>query len=614
MTKDTSQHEARKVAITNIGTSTGPTNVNVVISQQAQQGGDVPKLQPSSLEVGAQVPGAEGWYLERKLGRGGFGEVWLASNKKRGRKAAFKFAYDDRGRRALEREVVACCKLRAKLNHHPSLQAVPQERFEAAIPSLELEYARYGSVLDWIESKGGLAKLTEQQRLETVARMADVLELIHSAGISHNDIKPANFLVINEEDGLPELQLTDFGISSVGDTSLLAAMDITAAMIESAPQSRNPLNAAATHLYLDPTARPGPNPDPLRDIYALGVILLQFVAFRLDLPVGHGSLTQIEDPVLNSDIDRAVNVNRELRWSSAKDLANKLRDVSARRREFALSKTRTAQNSLKTSDLIVAPRESSNYFLSTLSHELRTPLNSVVGFSELLLDINSTESTPGIINKRERYLNNVLSAGRSLLGMINSLLEMSKLEAGRTQVNVLALNLNSTLEGLIAMIQVSADRSGIRISHNSEFDATDIEIRTDPRLFQQILFNLLSFAVRWIEPASGRVILNTSEVGNGIVLLHIDFSGGALIPKHFLPHMFRDFSILTIPTSQEANQLQESSEWTVGLGSGLAHAQRAAELLGAWLELDTNDSRSQFRLYMPKRHPREADAETGRSH
>ncbi len=143
-------------------------------------------------------------------------------------------------------------------------------------------------------------------------------------------------------------------------------------------------------------------------------------------------------------------------------------------------------------------------FVANVSHELRTPMNSILGFAELLQEISRAErerlheehqSTPVALAKRERYLENIIGAGRTLLEMIESLLEMAKLEAGRVDIKVEPISVGQTCEGLAALIDPLARRKGVEIRLDVRTDVPIIE--TDSKKFSQIVFNLLSNAVKF---------------------------------------------------------------------------------------------------------------------
>ena len=149
-------------------------------------------------------------------------------------------------------------------------------------------------------------------------------------------------------------------------------------------------------------------------------------------------------------------------------------------------------------------------FLANVSHELRTPLNSIIGFTELLVEVADKEAESGDdstrLAKRRRYLENINTSGRSLLELINGLLEMAKLEAGKMELRIEAVNLRELLETLAAMMRPLADRSGVELHVELPGDLPVLE--TDGKKLQQVVFNLLSNAVKftsdkWNAPGGG---------------------------------------------------------------------------------------------------------------
>ncbi len=141
-------------------------------------------------------------------------------------------------------------------------------------------------------------------------------------------------------------------------------------------------------------------------------------------------------------------------------------------------------------------------FLANVSHELRTPLNSIIGFAELLNEIARADGMkaepPPDVAKRQRYLDNIVTAGRNLLQMINSLLEMAKIEAGRIDLLVERMSLRDTCEGLLGLIDPLARKRSIELKLEVGEDLPPVA--TDVKKFQQIVFNFLSNAVKFTEP------------------------------------------------------------------------------------------------------------------
>jgi signal transduction histidine kinase len=130
-------------------------------------------------------------------------------------------------------------------------------------------------------------------------------------------------------------------------------------------------------------------------------------------------------------------------------------------------------------------------FLANMSHELRTPLNHIIGFTELVVD----KQFGGLNPTQEEYLNDVLTSSAHLLSLINDILDLSKVEAGKLTLELNEIRLHNLLEGSIVMIQEKAMKHGIRISKN--FAGAPETIHGDERKLKQILYNLLSNAVKF---------------------------------------------------------------------------------------------------------------------
>lgn len=138
-------------------------------------------------------------------------------------------------------------------------------------------------------------------------------------------------------------------------------------------------------------------------------------------------------------------------------------------------------------------------FLANVTHELRTPLNSILGFAELLEEQASREvesgEESGRLAKRRRYIDNILSAGRTLLDLIKGLLEMARVEAGKVEIKLRPVNVRSLCEQLVAMMTPQADKRGVQLILEVAENIPVIE--TDEGKLQQVVFNLLSNAVKF---------------------------------------------------------------------------------------------------------------------
>ena len=147
-------------------------------------------------------------------------------------------------------------------------------------------------------------------------------------------------------------------------------------------------------------------------------------------------------------------------------------------------------------------------FLANVSHELRTPLNSIVGFAEVLQETLASQTGP-VDEKRKRYAHNIIHSSRVLLEMINDLLDLAKIEAGKMEVHAAPVSVSDMCEGLITLITPLADKRDITLVIRAPDSLPTLQ--TDAGKLQRVLFNLLSNAVKFT-PDAGRVSMTAAAV------------------------------------------------------------------------------------------------------
>jgi signal transduction histidine kinase len=173
-------------------------------------------------------------------------------------------------------------------------------------------------------------------------------------------------------------------------------------------------------------------------------------------------------------------------------------------------------------ELETASRHKSE-FLANMSHELRTPLNAIIGFSEVL-----HEQMFGTLNEQQLgYVDDVLESGRHLLALINDVLDLSKVEAGRMELEVSDFLLADALRSGLALQGERATRAGVALDLSVE--PSDIVIRADERKVRQIVFNLLSNAVKFT-PGGGHVDVS-ARVADGVVEVAVADTGPGIAPE-----------------------------------------------------------------------------------
>jgi signal transduction histidine kinase len=222
-------------------------------------------------------------------------------------------------------------------------------------------------------------------------------------------------------------------------------------------------------------------------------------------------------------------------------------------------------------------------FLANMSHELRTPLNAIIGFSDVL-----GQKMFGDMNaKQMEYLEDIRTSGRHLLSLVNDILDLSKVEAGRMELDVSDFSLRDALTSVAMMVRETAARHGIA------FDSAigpEIEvIRADERKVKQVVLNLLSNAMKFT-PQGGRVELLARGQADGVVVSVRDTGVG--IAEADQSHVFDEFE-------QVRSDVARAQE---GTGLGLTLSKRFVELHGGrmWVE-STVGAGSTFAFALPIR-------------
>ncbi len=234
-------------------------------------------------------------------------------------------------------------------------------------------------------------------------------------------------------------------------------------------------------------------------------------------------------------------------------------------------------------------------FLANVSHELRTPLNSILGFAEVIKELDDESEQPDDAARREkrvRYVHNIMTSGRSLLELINDLLDLAKIEAGRLEVSVEQTSVADVCEGLMTLVRPQAERKGIDLI--VQVSAMLPAIETDPGRFQQIIFNFLSNAVKFTPPG-GRITLTaerlrTTEAGDQ-VRVSVSDTGPGISPE--------DQQIIF----EKFRQVDAShTRRHAGTGLGLAICRELAALLGGSVSVTSElGAGSTFSLLLPLR-------------
>ena len=205
-------------------------------------------------------------------------------------------------------------------------------------------------------------------------------------------------------------------------------------------------------------------------------------------------------------------------------------------------------------------------FLSTMSHELRTPLNAVMGFSELL-----TEERYGPLNDRQqRYVKHIHTGGKHLLSLINDILDLSKIEAGRLQLTIENVPVPISFAEVVDTMHALAGRKSQTLLQEAP---SGLSVRADPTRFKQVLMNLIGNAIKFT-PEGGEIRLSAHRL-EGVVRVEVRDSGPG-IPLEEQERIFEAFY-----------RLGETDKKTEGTGLGLAITRQLVELHGGKLGLES---------------------------
>lgn len=217
-----------------------------------------------------------------------------------------------------------------------------------------------------------------------------------------------------------------------------------------------------------------------------------------------------------------------------------------------------------------AANQSKSEFLANMSHELRTPLNAVIGFSEIM---KARMFGPLGSEKYEEYNDDIHASGKHLLGLINDILDMSKIEAGQMQIEREEVNLGPVIDEAVRLITTQAADKSIKINHDID---TELHLLADRRAMKQVVLNLLSNAVKFTND-HGKITVRARKVDNAILFSVRDTGIG--IPRHAL-------SKIGQPFEQVQKQFSKSKD---GSGLGLAISRSLTKLHGGTMRIKSQE-------------------------
>jgi GAF domain-containing protein len=312
-----------------------------------------------------------------------------------------------------------------------------------------------------------------------------------------------------------------------------------------------------------------------------------------DVLIGAGYRAALSVPLLREDhIIGSLSLTRKTPGEFSPEVVELLKTF-ATQSALAIQNARLFLEIEEKSRQLEAASRHKSEFLANMSHELRTPLNAILGFSEVL-----TERMFGDLNpKQEEYLRDIHTSGQHLLSLINDILDLSKVEAGRLELELASFNLPMAVENAMTLVRERATRHGITLDQAIDDRVGDIV--ADERKVKQILLNLLSNAVKFT-PAGGRIGVTATATAEAITISVSD-TGIGIAPEDQAT-IFEEFR----QVGRDDARKQE------GTGLGLTLAKKFVELHGGQIGVRSQVGQgSTFTFTLPVRPEDRSSSDQG---
>jgi signal transduction histidine kinase len=294
-----------------------------------------------------------------------------------------------------------------------------------------------------------------------------------------------------------------------------------------------------------------------------------------------GARTVLVTPLMRAGAPMGVILIRRTEVRPFSDTQIKLLETFADQAMIAIENVRLFQEIQEKNQQLEAVSRHKSQFVASVSHELRTPLNAIIGFSDVLLDPSLQVSD----EQQSRFLTHILNSGKHLLGLINEILDLSKVEAGHLKLELEKTAINDVLHAAVNTLKPLAAKKAIDVG--IEGDGKTLQVSMDSARIRQVVLNLVANSIKFT-PEGGRIWLRAEPL-DGSVRVTVEDTGPGIPPDDY-ERIFLEFE-----------QARTGKSKPEGTGLGLALAKKFVEMHGGkiWVESEVGKG-SRFYFSLPR--------------